>query len=419
MLTASEISERQSDFTDSSEENLHGEKKFEPSTPESSLFILASTTPTHYLTEAKALDEVMSYQDLYGHQLSAEELEKMQSGAAGVQQSPQLLHDITGFGNDPFSNNSQGGRGSLFGASLNPQIVSSATPQGFLQTQDSHLPAQGHGFSNLMPSQNTFNQSSASPAGFHQFNDSISPVAQFAKAAQTGAQDYQTSFTPGDTTGTTHANVFDQGMLEDPFQNIGPATNFDEAKGRVGVQILRLNHLHEIRKQQNDKMNFNFAMQGSWTNEAIADCFAFFTGLRPATSMLADYNVGRDPQKLVSLYLYVEKTLIPKLERVGPSSLGKGLEQIVASIKDPEQKHSSFVHAANSLYLQFCGLKSALLIIDRHRAANPDLYHPKLPQFEFEKIFSVSRRQFYFWLCPVTEDHKLGDYDHYFMPVAM
>lgn len=70
----------------------------------------------------------------------------------------------------------------------------------------------------------------------------------------------------------------------------------------------------------------------------------------------------------------------------------------------------------HSFYLTFCGMKSSLLVIDRHRQDHPELYHhPALPAFTFESIITITRQMVWAWMMPDADDHSLGDYDHYFL----
>lgn len=197
-----------------------------------------------------------------------------------------------------------------------------------------------------------------------QAGDMMSPRAQFMQAtAATGdrEQDFQADTPAHIPLNLAHFDerIYDPGLVDNPFENQGPAKTVQDAGLRVRFHIEKLNRLHAIRIADNDKISFNYFTQGNWVNESIVDYIAILSGVRLTSNLIAEYNDNPDPNSLFKIARFVRHALIPKLRDVGPQ-LKAYMEAIIRTIQDPQVSGRPLLAGmCNVLLIRCCSTSTA------------------------------------------------------------
>lgn len=326
----------------------------------------------------------MSSPASHGQEFGSDELDQSNASPSGNVSHPQLLNDVMASEGDPFIDggiNTPGGRGSLFQAAHSSPYAPSTPGAGSFQIQD---PAFARPGSYLNSYQQVGNQSNQMPfvqrptADFGNMNspaslvapsayqdgdqkqdhatpspthyqgdesagqavDMMSPQSHFMRATSgDGDQEEDSSVAPlaQPTLDPSPLNprVYDPSLAMNPFENSGPPKNIPEAVYRIRFHTVKLNRLHEIRKQDNVKISYNYVMQCSWLSDALSEFVAIYTGLRATSNLLESYENTRNPATLAQIARCVQGLLVPKLRQIGPN-LQPLLDSATKNIVDPQ-----------------------------------------------------------------------------------
>lgn len=217
-----------------------------------------------------------------------------------------------------------------------------------------------------------------------------------------------------------------QPMIPDPnFYSIDYAihpwqtapSNGNDARARVIWHLTRLNLMHEARKEKNDKYSFVYQQQSNLLSSATVACISTILGFHNLNLLLAIYH--KDPTKnavvLPRIYAAIRDNITPALFGWGPVRVREVINRFMDAIDDPQTRVGWYNNTAAELYQTFCGIKGALLTIDRWREKNPEACaDDEMAGLTFSSQFTVTRQQFWLWLTPNRNDEGMGDYDHWF-----